>query len=190
MALKPCKECKQQVSTSAKTCPHCGVSKPTKSGIGLGGGIVLTLVVLGVIGSVADGDKADSANDGLAPIVPGKSKDSSSAPKPTASAPKEDPNCNQSLQCWGDKHLISASVYCADHIERLAKFSHEWTDGFLEQKMSHFRWLNKEVGTLTYIGDKIRFQNGFGAWQNVVYECDFEPNTKSIIDVRAAAGRL
>lgn len=29
MALKPCRECGQQVSTEAATCPHCGVSDPT-----------------------------------------------------------------------------------------------------------------------------------------------------------------
>lgn len=31
MALKPCRECKEKVSTEAKTCPHCGVSKPAVS---------------------------------------------------------------------------------------------------------------------------------------------------------------
>jgi ribosomal protein L40E len=29
MALKPCRECGQQVSTEAETCPHCGVRSPT-----------------------------------------------------------------------------------------------------------------------------------------------------------------
>ena len=28
MALKPCKECKKEVSATAKTCPHCGVKDP------------------------------------------------------------------------------------------------------------------------------------------------------------------
>ncbi len=28
MALKPCRECGEDVSTEAKTCPHCGVKKP------------------------------------------------------------------------------------------------------------------------------------------------------------------
>jgi len=31
MALKPCKECKKEVSTQARKCPHCGVSYPTKN---------------------------------------------------------------------------------------------------------------------------------------------------------------
>lgn len=28
--LLPCKECGKEISTIAKTCPHCGTSKPIK----------------------------------------------------------------------------------------------------------------------------------------------------------------
>ncbi|RUM56300.1 MAG: hypothetical protein DSY85_03110 [Marinomonas sp.] len=31
MSLKPCRECKQEVSNKAKTCPHCGVKNPASS---------------------------------------------------------------------------------------------------------------------------------------------------------------
>jgi hypothetical protein len=34
MALKPCRECRAQVSTEAKSCPHCGVKSPTVSRLG------------------------------------------------------------------------------------------------------------------------------------------------------------
>lgn len=30
MAMRPCRECKKEVSTAAKACPHCGCVKPTK----------------------------------------------------------------------------------------------------------------------------------------------------------------
>ncbi|WP_294534752.1 hypothetical protein [uncultured Rhodoblastus sp.] len=33
MALKPCFECKGVVSTEANSCPHCGASNPTRSGL-------------------------------------------------------------------------------------------------------------------------------------------------------------
>ena len=75
-------------------------------------------------------------------------------------------------------------------VERLAKYSFEWTDGVLGSKFTHFRWLNKEKGTVTFIGDKIKFQNGFGAWGNYIYECDFDPKSNVVIDVRAREGRL
>jgi hypothetical protein len=30
MALAPCRECGEQVSTEAATCPHCGVGRPAR----------------------------------------------------------------------------------------------------------------------------------------------------------------
>jgi hypothetical protein len=45
MALKPCKECKKEVSTSATACPNCGVKNPTRRGpskiVLYGGGALL-----------------------------------------------------------------------------------------------------------------------------------------------------
>jgi hypothetical protein len=31
MALAPCRECKKEVSTTAKTCPSCGVAHPANA---------------------------------------------------------------------------------------------------------------------------------------------------------------
>lgn len=98
--------------------------------------------------------------------------------------------CKTTLQCWGDKHSVSAAARCQRPIERLAKYSHKWTDELVEPKMSRFRWKNKEKGIITYLGDKIQFQNGFGAWQNVIYECDYDPATKKVLDIRITKGLL
>lgn len=102
----------------------------------------------------------------------------------------EDAKCKTDLQCWGDKNLIYASVACEKVIPRLAKYTYEWTDGWLDMRLSRWRWDDKEAGTLTYLGDKIKFQNGFGAWQDMIYQCDYDPATKTVLDVRASAGRL
>lgn len=49
MSLKACRECKKEVSSEAKTCPHCGISGPTKAkGMSLGTGC-LVLVIIGFI---------------------------------------------------------------------------------------------------------------------------------------------
>jgi putative nucleic acid binding protein len=49
MGLKPCKECKRDVSTSAKQCPHCGRRHPT-------GGLTLPVkIFLGFVGLVVVG---------------------------------------------------------------------------------------------------------------------------------------
>jgi hypothetical protein len=73
--------------------------------------------------------------------------------------------CRQDLQCLAEKHFAYATVYCANQIKRLARFDFEWTDKWHERKFSHFRWKNRENGVITYMGDKARFQNAFGAMQ-------------------------
>ena len=99
--------------------------------------------------------------------------------------------CRQDLQCLAEKHFAYATVSCAKPIEKLARFDFEWTDKkFYEGKFSHSRWKNREKGIITYIGDKVRFQNRFGAMQPHIYECDIDTINEKIIDVRARPGRL
>ncbi len=40
------------------------------------------------------------------------------------------------------------------------------------------------------LGDSVKFQNGFGAWQNMTYICKFESATESVDEVVVSAGRL
>ena len=99
-------------------------------------------------------------------------------------------NCRKDLTCWAEKKIISASYLCKPLIERQAKYSFEWTDGFFGSKLTRYRWKNKPKGIVTYIGDRIKFQNGFGAWQNMIYECDYDPDNDSVLDVKVRTGRL
>ena len=98
--------------------------------------------------------------------------------------------CRASLQCWGDTHSTVASIYCPDHIERLAIYDDEWTDGWLESKFSRFSWKDRQKGVVTYFGDQIKFQNGFGAWIHHTYQCDFDSIKEEVLDARASPGRL
>ena len=102
----------------------------------------------------------------------------------------QDKACRTSLQCWGDKHSVAASLHCPDYVERLAKYDHEWTDGWLGTKFSRFAWKDRKQGSITYIGDQIKFQNGFGAWVPHTYHCDFDPLQRQVLDVRAMPGRV
>ena len=99
-------------------------------------------------------------------------------------------SCRSDLQCWGDRHGLRAAQKCRPQVERLAKFQYEWTDGWLGTKFPRFRWRNKSKGQLTYFGDSIKFQNGFGAWQFHVYSCDYDPDAELVLKVEAAPGRL
>lgn len=105
-------------------------------------------------------------------------------------AEQADAGCRASLQCWGERHFVAAAVRCPREIERLARYSSEWTDGLLEPKFSHYRFSPMGDGIVVYIGDKVRFQNGFGAWQNMVYECTYDPARELVLDVAARPGRL
>ncbi|MDS9676838.1 hypothetical protein RME04_05755 [Pseudomonas aeruginosa] len=171
MALKPCKSCKHQVDTSAKVCPSCGVSNPGVTAGQQMVGVLILAVIIGVAFTMCSGGKNDEAETG------GQTK-------------VDDATCKKGLQCWGDKFNVSAGVYCKEPVARLAKYTARWTDGMLEPKFSHFRWLDKSQGTITYIGDKIEFQNGFGAFQKHIYECDFDPARTQVLDVRVHPGQL
>jgi hypothetical protein len=167
MPLIKCHECGNDVSTTAKTCPNCGATvktqvddKSTKMAILITGAVVLSAIMAAA--SCSESEK-----------------------NPDPAACKTD-----DLQCNGDKGSIAAGIYCDDAIEKLATYSVKWTDGVLEPKFSHFRWSNQEKGEITYIGDKAQFQNGFGAMQNVVYECDMAADRRTILDVRVRQGSL
>lgn len=91
----------------------------------------------------------------------------------------KDTICRNDLRCWGDKHQMGATFACQPLIEQRARYSYEWTDGWLGSKLTQFRWKDRKVGTLSYYGDKVKFQNGFGAWQRVAYWCHYNPATKT-----------
>ncbi|KAF0844354.1 hypothetical protein FNL37_1798 [Methylovorus glucosotrophus] len=166
MALIKCKECKSQISSKAKVCPNCGA--PVKKEATLLGCLTVFLLVGFVIFLFSDGDKETATS--------------------TSEAKQE--CASDDLSCLGNKGILSASVYCQDPVERLAKYSMKWTDGILEPKFSRFMWKDKNKGEITYIGDKAQFQNGFGAFMTVIYECDMANDNKTVIGARVTEGRL
>ena len=83
--------------------------------------------------------------------------------------------CKQDPTCWGDKHLVNAESVCKRSIERYARYSHEWIDGFGGDKFSRWHMAADAGDELVYYGSKVRFQNGFGAWQRMRYVCHYRP---------------
>jgi hypothetical protein len=68
MALKPCRECKEMVSTEAKACPHCGVRDPTGAQQraqqrGMLGclGIIAVIAIVIVVSSIGNNDNGSNA---------------------------------------------------------------------------------------------------------------------------------
>ena len=98
--------------------------------------------------------------------------------------------CGNDLQCAGEKAQVDAGIKCRGAVERLTTYSVRWVDRTFDPKFSQLRWLNQPTGTLTMIGDRAEFQNGFGAYSPVIYECDFDPRANEVLAVRAREGRL
>lgn len=97
--------------------------------------------------------------------------------------------CRADIGCLAEREASAAGVYCAGDVEKLAVHSVHWTEGF-GARFSRYRWKDQAAGVITFIGDRAEFQNGFGAYTPVTYECDFKPDTKTVLDVRASEGRL
>ncbi len=93
--------------------------------------------------------------------------------------------CRSDLRCWAEAAFGSASIDCTTAIQSLAKWDYEWTDGWSEPKLARFRWKDQAAGIVTYTGDKLKLQNGFGAWKHVTYSCDYDPTTKRVVSAQA-----
>ena len=61
MAIKPCKECGNQISDKAESCPQCGAKQPKKMGIFAW--IAIIFVGMLVIGAIADGGDGSSVSE-------------------------------------------------------------------------------------------------------------------------------
>ena len=107
-----------------------------------------------------------------------------------SSAPKESACAAGDLQCLGDKGIVAAGLRCREPVERLALHDTKWTDGTLDTKFTRFRWRDKEASVITFVGDKLMFQNGFGAFSPMVHECDLRLSDNQVLGVRAEPGRL
>jgi len=86
--------------------------------------------------------------------------------------------CRNDLRCWAEKHALGAERACRPLIESMARFDFEWTDGWLGNKLTKFRWQSRGAGSVSYWGDQIKLQNGFGAWRRMKYRCIYNPATE------------
>ncbi|MCX9939053.1 hypothetical protein LAD54_10370 [Klebsiella pneumoniae] len=162
MALTKCKECKKEVSASAKTCPHCGIDNP---GVKMMKGcliVILLSVGFGVYMTFGSDDKAASTSQTCT---------------------------NTDTQCIFDKNLADAITKCKPLVERAAKFDYEWTDGMLDPMFSRGR-IDAKKNEFTFIGDKVKFTNGFNAKTNMTYACTLNLKTKEATDFSIEQGKL
>ena len=102
----------------------------------------------------------------------------------------EKADCGEDLACIYEEHKIAATIACDREIERLANYSSRWTNAWYEDRYSSLSWLSKPNKSIRLFGDKIQFQNGFGAWQNHIYMCLYDFERAVVLGVEAESGRL
>ena len=105
-------------------------------------------------------------------------------------AAAEEAACRADAQCWGERHMTAAGIACALPIERLAAYDFDWNVGMGSPRFLRWMVTDRDKGTLVYLGDAIRLQNGFGAWVPHTYRCVYEPTTDTAVEVSAAPGRM
>ena len=115
MALKPCRECKTMVGTSAKSCPHCGTPNPTSETLsGWKLALLILTVIVGGIFIVSKDDKLTNAQQQATAIATASEADRKKLEEDQAAAVK----MGVSLETfrWGKESSIVARILCKDNV--------------------------------------------------------------------------
>lgn len=187
------------------------VRKSSGKNIHTGAFVVAALVIMFMGSSrMAEDDKARSAEQGFASVEDytaakklgldasayAKHKagieaaEKQKAEMAKAAEAKKESDCRESLQCWAEKNESDALLACKPAIQKLAKYDFEWTDGLATPAFAKLAWGDRKRGEIIYIGDEIKFQNGFGNFLKHKYACKFDPVSKAAMTASADPGRL
>lgn len=102
--------------------------------------------------------------------------------------------CRNDASCTGEKYRQAVTTACPEIIERQARFDIRWTNHLLESRfLPIVRWHGidgRKKGLVDFEGDKVQFQNGFGAWQNYYYVCTYDIGKNQIVDLKLRPGHL
>lgn len=181
MALNECSNCHQPTPKWAGSCPHCGAKQqPIKAkqiaiGIFIAAGAA-TLYTQGSSESPPPGN-AGSVEQAL----------SSSTKEASVISDQE---CIKDINCWFERTMPEAAYPCQEAIEKVASYEVKWDDSFLSLAFTKAAWSIQEEGVIILMGDKVKFQNGHGAFQNMRYACTWSPANDAVIDIAVEPGRF
>ncbi|MCM1512591.1 MAG: hypothetical protein NC112_05730 [Oxalobacter formigenes] len=96
--------------------------------------------------------------------------------------------CKEDPACMAKKYQPVFDADCRTLIESLAeksaRYEYKIEYGLLTSPYSRVKFTDKKKSILELYGNKIKFQNGFGAWQKVGYTCRFDIDKKKVTGVR------
>lgn len=176
MAIVSCRECKKEVSTRARNCPHCGISAPGRHRPQTFAVLVVFFLIIG----------AALAVNSPTP----KSVDSPKSVAALPSAPNPHADCIANwAQCSDNAEVVDhykdwslAQAKCQTAATKLAKYGRpEWP------WLSFGTYLKGKdytvSGKATLIEPEARFKNAFGTATRTRVECRYDLRANQVIDV-------
>lgn len=159
-------------SATSSLCPECKPvrgPKPTKTNAkAVGGLFVVALVAFLLV-------KACSSS-------PGTRTAQSSSPAPAASLLMDGEALDKRFDIQGNSQCSSQAD---GYLKHASKYNFKWDEtGFLEHKFDKFLPVVLGPGVLTYLSDKVSLENGFGAYQRVTLECDYDTQHDKVLAYR------
>lgn len=100
-----------------------------------------------------------------------------------------DAACVADFDCWANRHMRDANKACAPQIEQWAQYDFTWETTHPEARYTR-AIMHNNGKQVSYLGDAIKFQNGFGNWVRASYSCTFEVATKAVVKLTVSEGRL
>lgn len=97
-------------------------------------------------------------------------------------------NCDGDVVCAGSRARSAAELACTPLIESQVRYEVRWPG----EKLPLGRWSERSAvldqygkeRVIQYEGQGALFQNGFGAWRKLNYECDFDVVKRVALFVR------
>ena len=95
----------------------------------------------------------------------------------------EDKRCLRDASCAAKRSdwKIDGFPKCFRQIEDQALFDYDWTAGVNSRFDEVVIQINGKA--VRYLGDQVRFQNEYGAWRRMAYDCLYDPINERVIDV-------
>jgi hypothetical protein len=99
-----------------------------------------------------------------------------------------DPACVADVSCWAKRHLQEASRVCSAAVEQQARFDFRWEASRPDRFTSAI--MHNNGRQISFIGDALKLQNGFGAWLTYSYNCRYDVGTQAVVAVQVTEGRM
>lgn len=152
MALKPCKECKKEISTEAKVCPNCGKRNPTAGNVPAVVWLLFAIVLIGTIVSLSSSNSPPST-----PATPEQAARNLAARHASDSV--------RLRQAIASQQLLGAVMLCHQAAERRLKApaTAKWHDDEAFQK---------DLGKgRSHVQFDVDAENSFGAMLRTTVDC-------------------